>query len=79
MRDEGRGLEYPFGLLWDPDNGLAWGFFSWALECLSSPDSGRLCRSIVDTYSGDLARYVVEPVESEGRSYGDVARAHEVS
>jgi hypothetical protein len=25
---------------------------SWALECLSSPDSGHMCRSIVDTVDG---------------------------
>ncbi len=82
MRDEGRGLENPFGLLWDPDNGMAWGFFSWALECLSSPDSGPVSEHRGHLQRGsamDLARYVVEAVEAEGRSYRDVARAHGVS
>jgi hypothetical protein len=46
-------------------------------ECLSSPDSGQVCRSIVHLERGsamDLARYVVDAVVLEGRSYREVAR-----
>jgi hypothetical protein len=50
--------------------------------CREVPEStgfGRMCRSIVDTLDGgsamNVARYVVDAVVLEGRSYREVARA----